>query len=38
LLVNNQLVALGEVVVVNETFGLRVTSIVDPSQRVQSLA
>lgn len=38
LLVNSKLVALGEVVVVNETFGLRVTSIIDHKQRIQSLA
>jgi flagellar motor switch protein FliN/FliY len=37
LLVNNKLVALGEVVVVNETFGVRVTNVVDPRQRIQSL-
>lgn len=37
LLVNNKLVAMGEVVVVNETFGVRVTTVVDPKQRVQSL-
>ena len=37
LLVNDRLIALGEVVVVNDTFGVRVTSIVDPKQRVASL-
>lgn len=38
LLVNNKLVALGEVVVVNDTFGFRVTKILDPKQRIQQLA
>ncbi len=37
LYINEKLIAYGEVVVVNETFGLRVTSIVDPKQRIQSL-
>jgi flagellar motor switch protein FliN len=37
LLVNNKLVALGEVVVVNDTFGLRITNIIDQKQRIQSL-
>lgn len=37
LLVNNRLVAFGEVVVVNDTFGLRVTNIIDQKQRIQSL-
>lgn len=37
LLVNNRLVALGEVVVVNDTFGLRITNIIDQKQRIQSL-
>ena len=37
-LVNQKLVARGEVVVVNEKFGVRLTDIVSPMQRVQSLA
>ncbi|MDP6230870.1 MAG: flagellar motor switch protein FliN [Nitrospinaceae bacterium] len=36
-LVNNKLVARGEVVVVNEKFGVRLTNIVTPMERVQSL-
>ena len=37
ILVNNKLVARGEVVVVNEKFGVRVTDIVSPLERVKSL-
>ena len=37
-LVNQKLVARGEVVVVNEKFGVRLTDIVSPAERVQSLA
>ena len=37
-LVNNKLVARGEVVVVNEKFGVRLTDIVTPMERVKSLA
>ena len=36
-LVNNKLVARGEVVVVNDKFGVRLTDIVSPLERVQSL-
>lgn len=36
-LVNQKLVARGEVVVVNEKFGVRLTDIVSPMERVQSL-
>ena len=36
-LVNNKLVARGEVVVVNEKFGVRLTDIVTPMERVKSL-
>ena len=36
-LVNEKLVARGEVVVVNEKFGVRLTDIVTPMERVQSL-
>ena len=38
ILVNNKLVARGEVVVVNEKFGVRLTDIVTPMERVKSLA
>ena len=37
-LVNQKLVARCEVVVVNEKFGVRLTDIVSPMERVQSLA
>jgi len=37
-LINSKLVARGEVVVVNEKFGVRLTSIVTPIERVRSLA
>lgn len=37
ILVNNKLVARGEVVVVNDKFGVRLTDIVSPMERVQSL-
>ncbi len=37
LLVNNKVVARGEVVVVDENFGLRVTSLVSPEERLKSL-
>ena len=36
-LVNDKLVARGEVVVVNDKFGVRLTDIVSPMERVQSL-
>ncbi|MGH7232917.1 MAG: flagellar motor switch protein FliN [Nitrospiraceae bacterium] len=36
-LVNNRLVARGEVVVVNEKFGIRLTDVVSPMERVQKL-
>ena len=35
--INNKLVARGEVVVVDEKFGIRVTDIVSPLERVKSL-
>ncbi|MBW2092539.1 MAG: flagellar motor switch protein FliN, partial [Deltaproteobacteria bacterium] len=38
ILINNKLVARGEVVVVNEKFGVRLTDIISPMERVQSLA
>ncbi|RKX19163.1 MAG: hypothetical protein DRP26_03940, partial [Candidatus Zixiibacteriota bacterium] len=37
LLVNNKLLAKGEVVVVDENFGLRVTSMISPQDRIRSL-
>jgi flagellar motor switch protein FliN len=37
-LVNQKLVARGEVVVVNEKFGVRLTDIVSPMERVKSMA
>jgi flagellar motor switch protein FliN/FliY len=36
--VNGKLVARGEVVVVNEKFGVRVTDIVSPMERIKSLS
>jgi len=36
-LVNGTLIARGEVVVVNEKFGLRLTDIISPSERVKTL-
>jgi len=38
LLVNNKLIARGEVVVVDENFGIRITAVVDPKQRVKNLS
>lgn len=37
ILVNNKLVARGEVVVVNEKFGVRLTDILSPSERINQL-
>ncbi len=37
ILVNQKLVARGEVVVVNEKFGIRLTDVVSPVERVQHL-
>lgn len=36
-LVNDKLVARGEAVVVNEKFGIRLTDIISPTERVQQL-
>ncbi len=36
--INNKLIARGEVVVVDERFGIRVTDIISPLERVKSLA
>ena len=37
LLVNNKLVAKGEVVIVNERLGIRLTDIISPSERIKQL-
>lgn len=37
ILVNNKLIAKGEVVVVNEKFGIRLTDILSPIERVKQL-
>ena len=37
ILVNDKLVARGEAVVVNEKFGVRLTDIISPSERVEQL-
>ena len=37
ILVNNRLIARGEVVVVNEKFGIRITDIISPLERVKRL-
>ena len=37
ILVNGTLLARGEVVVVDENFGVRLTSILDPAQRAEAL-
>lgn len=36
-LVNNKLIAKGEVVVIDENFGVRVTDIISPMERIQKL-
>jgi flagellar motor switch protein FliN len=36
-LVNGTLVAQGEVVVVNDKFGIRLTDIITPSERIRKL-
>jgi flagellar motor switch protein FliN/FliY len=38
LLVNGRLVAKGEVVVVNEKFGCKITEIIPPEERVKHMA
>lgn len=38
ILINGQLLARGEVVVVDENFGVRITSIIDPRSRVKAMA
>ncbi len=37
ILVNNKLVARGEAVVVNEKFGIRLTDIITPAERLEKL-
>ncbi len=37
ILVNNKLIARGEVVVVNEKFGIRLTDIISPVERIEQL-
>lgn len=37
LLVNDKLIARGEVVVVNEKFGIRLTDIISPVERIEQL-
>jgi len=37
LLVNNKVVAKGEVVVIDENFGVRIISLVSPEERIRSL-
>lgn len=37
ILVNNRLVARGEVVVVNEKFGIRLTEVISPQERIKQL-
>ena len=37
ILVNGTLIAQGEVVVVNEKFGIRLTDIITPSERMRKL-
>ncbi|MBE9487475.1 MAG: FliM/FliN family flagellar motor switch protein, partial [Chloroflexi bacterium] len=35
--VNSRLIARGEAVVVNDKFGLRLTDVVSPSERIENL-
>lgn len=37
LYVNNKLIAKGDVVIVDEKFGIRITEIVSPQERIESL-
>jgi flagellar motor switch protein FliN/FliY len=37
ILVNEKLIARGEVVVVNEKFGIRLTDIISPAERIEQL-
>ena len=38
LLVNGKFIAKGEVVVIDESFGVRITDIVNPSKRIESIS
>ena len=38
LLIRDHVIAQGEIIVVDDSFGLRITGIVDPAERVESLA
>ena len=38
ILINGYLIAQGEVVVINEKFGIRLTDIITPSERIQKLS
>ena len=38
LLINNKLVARGEVVVINENFGVKIIDIISPEQRIRNLS
>ncbi len=38
ILVNQKLIARGEVVVVNEKFGIRLTDVISPMERIKQLA
>lgn len=38
ILINNKLIAHGEVVIIEDNFGIRITDIVNPSERVKNLA
>ena len=38
ILINQKLIARGEAVVVNEKFGVRITDIISPTERVRQLA
>jgi len=37
ILVNGKLVAKGEVVVINENYGIRITDIISPAERINNL-
>ena len=37
-LVNQKLIAKGEVVVVNEKFGIRLTDVISPTERIEKLS
>lgn len=38
LLVNNKKIAEGEVVVIEDRFGIRITNLVDPGERIRNLS